>query len=131
MQPSYDLDKAARRIRRWQKDSGLQGKDIAKTVGISAPYYSDIRKGKQRGSIGVLAKIADVLGHGIEDLFDSPPGQDAKALPPINTRELKRAVRPMLGSKHSDDLIACYKIWRQAPIQFKRAMMVYSDVDDD
>ena len=30
MQPSYDLDKAARRIRRWQKDSGLQGKEIAR-----------------------------------------------------------------------------------------------------
>lgn len=130
MQPSYDLDKAARRIRRWQKDAGMQGKEIAKHVDISAPYYSDIRKGKQRGSIGVLAKIADVLGHGIEDLFDIPPGQDAKALPPINTRELKKAVRPMLG-KQSDDLVECYKIWRQAPLQFKRAMMVYSDVDDD
>mgnify|MGYP001210677655 CR=1 FL=1 len=129
MQPSYDLDKAARRIRRWQKDASMQGKEIAKHVDISAPYYSDIRKGKQRGSIGVLAKIADVLGHGIEDLFDTPPGQDAKAIPPINTRELKKAVRPMLG-KQSDDLVECYKIWRQAPLQFKRAMMVYSDVDD-
>ena len=81
MQPNYDLDKAAVKIRRWQKDSGFQGKEIAKIVGISAPYYSDIRKGKQRGSIGVLAKISDVLGHGIEDLFDIPPGQDAKSVP--------------------------------------------------
>lgn len=130
MQPTYDLDKAARRIRRWQKDSGLQGKEIAQTVNISAPYYSDIRKGKQRGSIGVLAKIADVLGHGIEDLFDTPPGKDAKSVPPINLKDLKKVVRPMLG-KQTDDFADCYKIWRQAPLKFKRALMVYCDVDDE
>ena len=49
----YDVKVAAEKIRRWQKNSGLQGKEVAKAIGISAPYYSDIRKGKQRGSIGV------------------------------------------------------------------------------
>lgn len=128
MQPNYDLDKAAVKIRRWQKDSGLQGKEIAKIVGISAPYYSDIRKGKQRGSIGVLAKISDVLGHGIEDLFDIPPGQDAKSVPQVNLRELKKALRPVMG-KQTDELVNCYKVWREAPLKFKRSLAVYCDVD--
>jgi transcriptional regulator with XRE-family HTH domain len=128
MQPNYDLDKAAVKIRRWQKDSGFQGKEIAKIVGISAPYYSDIRKGKQRGSIGVLAKISDVLGHGIEDLFDIPPGQDAKSVPQVNLRELKKALRPVMG-KQTDELVNCYKVWREAPLKFKRSLAVYCDVD--
>ncbi len=112
----YNKDIAGEKIRRWQRESGLQGQEIAKMVGISAPYYSDIRKGKQRGSIPVLAKIADVLGRSVEDLLtDQEIGQET-----VQVAELKKALLPLFRSE-TDDIIEGIQLWRRAPHNFKVA----------
>lgn len=124
----YDVKEAAEKIRRWQRDSGLQGKEIAKAVGISAPYYSDIRKGKQRGSIGVLAQIAGILGHGVEELFAKPIRKDIESLQAVQIRDFKKTLKPILG-KQTDDLVNCFLVWREAPLSVKRALAILCDVD--
>ncbi len=112
----YNKDIAGEKIRRWQRESGLQGQEIAKMVGISAPYYSDIRKGKQRGSIPVLAKIADVLGRSVEDLLtDQEIGQET-----VQVAELRKALLPLFRSE-TDDIIEGIQLWRRAPHNFKVA----------
>lgn len=128
MKMDYDVKVAAEKIRRWQKNSGLQGKEVAKAIGISAPYYSDIRKGKQRGSIGVLAQIANVLGHSVEELFQKTKGKDIQALQAVKVRDFKKALTPILG-KQTDDLVNCFLVWREAPFKVKQALAILCDVD--
>ncbi len=93
----YDKKLAGEKIRRWQLETGLQGREIAKWVGISAPYFSDIHKGKQRGSLPVLAKIADVLGRSVEDL-STDQRADQKS---IRVAELRKALRPLFQSEYA------------------------------
>ncbi len=119
----YDKKIAGEKIRRWQRESGLQGQEIAKIVGISAPYFSDIRKGKQRGSIPVLAKIADVLGRSVEDLLT-----DRKAKQnPIEVAELRKALRPIFKLE-TDDIVEGIQLWRKAPRNVKVAFRSLIDV---
>lgn len=112
----YDKKLAGEKIRRWQLEMGLQGREIAKRVGISAPYFSDIRKGKQRGSLPVLAKIADVLGRSVEDLLTDQRA-DQK---PIRVAELRNALQPLFQSE-TDEVIEGIQLWRKAPQNFKAA----------
>lgn len=120
MQESYDVKEAARRLRQWQKDAEIQGQEVAKRVGISPPYYSDIRKGKQRGSITVLAKICEVLGHDVGDLLVGGP----KPKPQFTKTGLRKALRPLMG-KQTDDAVECLQLWFQAPAALKRALRAY------
>ena len=116
-QELYDKKVAAEKIQRWQRESGLLGKDIAKMIGVSAPYFSDIRKGKQRGSIPVLAKIADILGRSIEDLLTDQKKEEN----PIKITELRKALRPLFKTE-TNDVAECIQLWRKAPRNFKVAL---------
>jgi len=119
----YDKKVAAEKIRRWQRESGLMGKEIAKMIGVSAPYFSDIRKGKQRGSIPVLAKIADILGRSVEDLLVDHKKDEN----PIRVTELRKALRPIFKAE-TNDVIECIQLWRMAPRNFKIALRTLIDV---
>ena len=48
---------------------GLSQKDIADTVKITQPTYSNIEKGKRRPSVDVAKKIAEVLGFDWTEFF--------------------------------------------------------------
>lgn len=75
----YDIRRASEKIKGWQEESGLKGGEVAKRAGISQAYYSDIRNGNQRGSIEVLASIAEALGKDVNDLiFDSTSDVERK-----------------------------------------------------
>lgn len=88
----YDTRRASEKIRKWQKEAKLKGQDVAKKAGISGAYFSDIRRGNQRGSIDVLASIAEVLNHSVEELlFDNTlDGMGNFTLPdsPISDEEI-------------------------------------------
>jgi len=118
----YSKKVAAEKIRRWQHESGLLGKDIAKMIGVSAPYFSDIRKGKQRGSIPVLAKIADILGRSVEDLLVDQKKDEN----PIKVTELRKALRPLFKAE-TNDVVECIQLWRMAPRNFKIALETLID----
>ena len=133
MKTEYNLDRAGKRIRRWQREAGLKGLEIAQSVGISAAYYSDIAKGKKRGSIEVLAKIAGLLGRKVDDLLDLESQQASKKgrpagrhLTPINTEELKEKLEPILG-KQTDDFIDCFHLWIRAPRDLKKLLKSFDD----
>jgi transcriptional regulator with XRE-family HTH domain len=119
----YDRKFAAKKIQQWQKDSGLQGQKIAQTVGISAPYYSDIKKGKQRGSIGVLAKIAEVLGRDLNELFSSEKQVEISS---IKKTDLQKSLRPLLGRK-TNDAVDCLDIWIKAPVGLRKALKAWAE----
>ncbi|SET76732.1 putative transcriptional regulator [Oceanobacillus limi] len=43
--------------------------DISKKIGISASYYYKIEQGKRTPGIILAKKIADILGHTVDELF--------------------------------------------------------------
>ena len=137
MNTHYNLDSAGKKIRRWQREAGLKGLQIARSTGISAAYYSDIAKGKKRGSIEVLAKIVGQLGHTLEDLLDPesqqppPKGKSGgKYLRPVNTTELKQKLEPLLG-KQTDDFLGCYQLWIRAPRDLKNVLKSFADSSEE
>ena len=134
MKTQYNLETAGKRIRRWQREAGLKGLEIARSVGISAAYYSDIAKGKKRGSIEVLAKIAGLFGRMVDDLLDAEPPRSSQRgksrgryLRPINTTDLKEKLEPLLG-KQTDDFVDCYHLWIRAPRDLKKMLKSFEDL---
>lgn len=49
------------KIRLLRISKSMNQKELAKTVGISQPFLSDIEKGKRKPSIDVLQKLCDAL----------------------------------------------------------------------
>jgi transcriptional regulator with XRE-family HTH domain len=90
MDIQYDKDKAAKLIRAWQSDAKMRGGDVADKVGISHAYYSDIRNAHVNGSIKVLTKIADVLGHSLNELIGIEAAKTARLDEAIKVIDKKR-----------------------------------------
>ena len=127
--PQYNIKNAAEKIRAWQKEAGLKGKDIAKLCGMSAAYYCDIRKGKQRGSIKALGRIVDMLGHKLEDLFEPTP-EDVMINPMAvvknaNIDELREKIEPILGGQ-TENFIQCFELWRKAPAALRKSLEAWA-----
>ena len=58
-------------IKVWRNYRGITQQDLAKQVGISVPYLSQLEKGKRKGSINVLTAIAKALRVSVEDVVSS------------------------------------------------------------
>jgi len=58
-------------VRVWREHRGLTQQQLAKAVGISVPYLSQIELGKRRGSAEVLAAIAKALCLSLDDIVSS------------------------------------------------------------
>ncbi len=52
----------------WREYRGFTGVELAKKVGISSAYLSDIENGKKDGSIKVLKSLAKELNVDIDDI---------------------------------------------------------------
>lgn len=63
-------------VRVWRDFRGMTSKDLAKAIGISAAYLSEIETGKKEGSLSVFRNIAKALRVDIDDLFW---GEDRKS----------------------------------------------------
>ena len=126
--PHYSLEIAAQKIRSWKKEAGLKGKDVAKMARISAAYFSDISKGKQRGSIEVLARISAVFGRKVDDLFEVPPkaaeDDEDRHLRAVDASELGQQLHPILGER-TDDFVQCFQLWVKAPRALREALQVF------
>lgn len=55
-------------VRVFREYRGLRGSELAEKAGISQGYLSEIEAGKKTGSVGVLKRIASVLGVELGDL---------------------------------------------------------------
>jgi DNA-binding XRE family transcriptional regulator len=56
-------------IRVWRDFRGMTSKELAKAIGISTAYLSEIENGKKEGSISVFRNIARALRVDVDDLF--------------------------------------------------------------
>lgn len=62
------IDEPENRLRIWREYRGLSASALAKAVGISNAYLSEIENGKQDGSISVMKKIAAALRVDLDDI---------------------------------------------------------------
>jgi DNA-binding XRE family transcriptional regulator len=56
------------KVRVWRTYRGMSARDLAATVGVSAPYISEIEGNKKDGSVSVMKKIAEALKVDLDDL---------------------------------------------------------------
>lgn len=56
-------------VRIWRGHRGLKGKELARHVGISASYLSDIEHGRKPGSTATIKAIANALQVTVDDLL--------------------------------------------------------------
>ncbi len=56
------------KIRNAREKKGITLAQLAKLVGKTAPYLSDIERGNRRGGYETLEKIAAVLGLSMEEI---------------------------------------------------------------
>lgn len=68
---SRPLNQDPVRLRRKRVEAGLTGAGLAAAAGCSAPYVSQLQKGRYSASPQMLVKLADALGCEVEDLMPS------------------------------------------------------------
>lgn len=76
----FELDPEAaigEQLRELRQVKGLTLREVADKAGISVSYLSQLERNQSRLPIGVLKKIADVLGVHMNWFFHSPTGADA------------------------------------------------------
>ena len=96
------------KIRELRKEKDLSLRELAKRLGVSAAFLSDVELGRRFPSDKVLSGIARVLGTSVEDLrsYDTrPPVQDLRRLT-ISDPQYGLAFRKVIDKKISaQDLI--------------------------
>ncbi len=71
------------RIRELREQQDLSGRELAKKIGVSAPFLSDVELGRRHPSDDVLKSIASVLETTVDELnkFDTrAPVQELKRM---------------------------------------------------
>jgi len=102
------------RIKRLRQGADLTQEQLAEKVGIeSASYVSKIEKGGPSPSFELLARIAEVLGVSLKDLFDIRANhpKEKKRLKPIDKWLLK--YRILFKGKNEKDVKAGYYVLKK------------------
>ena len=68
-------------IRRHRKEQGMTLAELGEQVGVTASHISQIERDLIEPSLGLLRRIAQVLGVSIHELFSEPSEQGALLLP--------------------------------------------------
>lgn len=68
---AYALLDGKNPIRVWRQYRGLTQQQLAKKVGISKPYLSQLESGKRNGTTDILKNIAQALDVGLDELVDA------------------------------------------------------------
>ncbi len=68
-----EIIRQRRKARTWSQEK------LAREVGISQNYISDIEKGKRTGTVDILQAIADVLDLTLDELMQNPNKADSTA----------------------------------------------------
>lgn len=77
--PSEDLDAylaAATPLAFWRKKRGLKQSELARDIGVSQNFLSDVERGKAIGDVVLYAKLANRLAVAIEDLVPDAAARD-------------------------------------------------------
>lgn len=117
------------RIRTIRKEKGLRAEDVARGIGISRPYFTQLEGGKRRLSVEHVIKIAQILKVSVSELFGesvhhvAPEAHGAaRHLKPINMPALKQKLRPLLGAQ-TEDAVTYLGLWFEASEDVKQALM--------
>lgn len=119
-----------RTIKGIRQQTGLRASDVAAAIGLSRPYYTQLEGGTRRLSAEHVRKIAQVLGVPVAELFageeegrgkGAPPKGKMKHLKPLNSAELRRRLKPLVG-EHTEDAVQCIQMLVWAPDRVRRGM---------
>lgn len=78
--PSHDAESVVRlglRLRQARQRSGLSLRALARELGVSASFVSQLENGKSQPSVATLFSLARLLGVSIDELFDHGVGDSA------------------------------------------------------
>jgi predicted transcriptional regulator len=67
----YAILEGGNPIKVWRVYRGLSQQGLAERAGISVPYLSQLERGKRRGSLEALRRVAEALMVSLEDLVAS------------------------------------------------------------
>ena len=73
-------DTTGARIREARKAQGMEQKELAERMGISAAFLSRIERGERGCSLELLRAAAEVLGRSMADLAQERPATERQAL---------------------------------------------------
>ena len=74
------MDSTGSRIREARKARGLEQKDLAERMGISAAFLSRIERGERGCSLDLLRRASAVLGCPLAELAEETPRPERQAL---------------------------------------------------
>lgn len=100
----YKGDERELRLSEWMDRLSIKSVDLAKELGISESYVSDLRSGRLKKQPGVqlLLRISDFMEITVNDLYTRPPPRDAirgtERLKPADIAALARINEAMKGS---------------------------------
>lgn len=61
--------RVGREVRRTRTELGLSQAELARRMGVKAPYVASLEAGTRNLTLGQLANIADALGRGLDITF--------------------------------------------------------------
>jgi len=104
---SKDVDpiyrEVGQRIRKWRKVAGWTQHELAEQIDMLRSTLANIESGRQRTSLHLLQRIADVLGLGVADLL--PTGRAIPEIQYPKRPDLEAEVRELkaqLTKAHGD-----------------------------
>lgn len=78
VRPSHDAESVVQlglRLRQARQRSGLSLRALARELGVSASFVSQLENGKSQPSVATLFSLAQLLGVSIDELFDHGAGR--------------------------------------------------------
>jgi XRE family transcriptional regulator, fatty acid utilization regulator len=61
--------RVGREVRRARAELGISQAELARRMGVKAPYVASLESGARNVTLGQLANIADALGRGLDITF--------------------------------------------------------------
>ena len=80
LEPGVNLGARLRKVR---LSSGLSLREVARRLGVSPSFVSQLETGKSQPSVGTLYALAQLLGISIDELFTEDPGVVVQGPPAV------------------------------------------------
>lgn len=64
-----EAEKLGKNLKRIRTKKGITQADIARSLGVSRGFVSNLENGKTNPTLATISKIADAIGVGIEELL--------------------------------------------------------------
>jgi transcriptional regulator with XRE-family HTH domain len=92
--PRHKLVHDPERLKRYRFEAGLEQAELAAKVGCTQPHISDLERGWANPRVGLLKRLAEVLGREIVDLMQPDPHPTPGHVSPLPARQSVSADEP-------------------------------------